>query len=253
MARKKKDKGGGWILLIILLIGLAIISTPIVLIIKSFSSFFPYLKIRKNIKGTYSDFWLSPLEKTNFKIISENLLKAINNIQEAEKIGTEEGLSRNKDGTFSLRGNRGKEIQGFIVSNKMIKNANYSKYIELRSLPQERWSTFKEAYQNFYNFLICTIGWFVSTGVLISITFPDFNTGLKSIIRFPIDLYNFFITLFTQNEFNTQVFLLQCKVLLISAGVSLIIYILISYITRFTVKKVTPYPPEVNLDNLNSY
>jgi len=58
MAKKKNDKGGGLILLLILVLGLAIIATPLVMVFGTLFSVFSYLKIRSKIKGSYSDFWL---------------------------------------------------------------------------------------------------------------------------------------------------------------------------------------------------
>ncbi len=50
MAKKKNDKGGGLILLLILVLGLAIIATPLVMIFGTLFSAFSYLKISESIK-----------------------------------------------------------------------------------------------------------------------------------------------------------------------------------------------------------
>src|ERR1035437_4722799 len=98
MAKKKNDKGSGLILLLFILLALAILATPVVMILGTVFSFFSYIKIRSKIKGNYSDFWITTTGKERFKSVSEKLVEAIENIDKAEKTGNREGLAKNKDG-----------------------------------------------------------------------------------------------------------------------------------------------------------
>lgn len=124
MAKKNNSKGGGSeiILLLILIFGIALIATPLVLIGGTIYSFVSYLRNKKFKKGNYSTFWLDNSEKSDFETIATKLLTALENIENAEKTGNNEGLAKNKDGSFSLRGNRGKEIQGIINTNTAIRS-----------------------------------------------------------------------------------------------------------------------------------
>ena len=253
MAKKKNDKGGGLILLLIFVLGLAIIATPIVMVFGILFSVFSYLKIRSKIKGSYSDFWLTSSEKSDFKTVSVKLVEAIENIEKAEKIGDKEGLARNKDGSFALRGNRGKEVQGFINTNLSVKNKYLPIYQNLKSLPQERWLKFRKIYTRFYSFLIASVAWLITTGILISKEFSDFSYGVNAIIRFPVDLVKMLFSARTGAKYENPDTLLQWKVLLISAGICLVIYLIVLFASRASAKKVSPIPPEVNMDNLNKY
>ena len=253
MAKKKNDKGGGLILLLILVLGLAIIATPIVMVFGTLFSIFSYLKIRSKIKGDYSDFWLTNSEKSDFKTVSVKLVDAIDKIEKAEKMGDKEGIARNKDGSFALRGNRGKEIQGFINTNQSIKNKYLPIYQNLKNLPQKRWLKFRNIYTRFYSFLIASVAWLITTGILISKEFSDFSYGVNAIIRFPVDLVKMLVSTRTGGDYENPDALMQWKVLLISAGICLAIYLIVLFVSRASAKKVSPIPPEVNMDNLNKY
>jgi ABC-type multidrug transport system fused ATPase/permease subunit len=253
MAKKKNDKGGGLLLLLFLLLALAIIATPIVMIIGTVISFFSYIKIRSKIRGKYSDFWLSTDGKAGFKSVSEKLVEAIGNIEKAEDTGNKEGLARNKDGSFALRGNRGKEVQGFLHTNLSIKNKYLPIYEGLKSMPQDSWLKFRKTYTRFYSFLFASICWFITAGILISKEFSDFSHGVNAILRFPTDLIKTLFPNQTGVKFENPDSLLQWKVLLISAGVCLVVYLIVLFASRPFAKSVSPMPPEVNMDNLEKY
>jgi len=91
MAKKKNDKGGGLILLLFLLLALAILATPVVMVLGSVFSLISYIKISSRIKGKYSDFWLSTSGKERFKTVSEKLVEAV------EILRKQKGLEIKKD------------------------------------------------------------------------------------------------------------------------------------------------------------
>lgn len=246
MAKKKNDNGGGYLMLLILLLGLAVIATPLVMVLGTLFSVFAYLKIKNSIKGDYSDFWLTSSEKSDFRTVAVGLVEAIENIEKAVEIGDKEGIAHNKDGSFSLKGNRGKEIQGIINTNTNIKHKYLPIYENLKSLPQERWLNFRKIYTRFYSFLGASVAWLFITGILIRKMFTSFSDGVTAVFGFPFDLLNG-----TKHE-NYDIHL-QWKVLIISAIVCLLVYLVVMFTTRDSANKVSPIPPEVNLDNLNKY
>lgn len=253
MAKKKNDKGGGLILLLLLLVALAIIATPVVMILGAVFSFFSYIKVRSKIRGKYSDFWLITREKAAFKSVSEKLVKAIDNIEKAENTGNREGLAKNKDGSFALRGNRGKEIQGIINVNQNFNDKYLPTYEDLKSMPQDSWLKFRKTYTRFYSFLFASICWFITAGILISKWFSDFSHGVNVILKFPSDLIKTLFPSQTEVKYENPDSLLQWKVLLISAGVCLVVYLIVLYASKPFAKSVSPMPPEVNMDNIDKY
>ena len=244
---KKNDKGGSLIILFLLLLGLAIIATPLVMFFGTLFSIFSYVKVRSKIKGEYSDFWLNESDKLDFKRVSTKVVEAIEKIEEAKKLGQEEGLAKNRDGSFALRGNRGKEVQAFINSNQNIIDRFNPIFQAIKSSPQERWVKFRKSYTRFYSFLIGSVCWLISTSILISKEFSDFSYGASTIIKFPVDLFSG-----QTGAEHTDKFL-QWKILLISAGITLVVYLIILLVSKETAKKVSPIPPEVSLSNYNKY
>ena len=253
MAKKKNDKGGGLILLLFLLLALAILATPVVMVLGTVFSLISYIKISSRIKGKYSDFWLSTSGKERFKTVSEKLVEAVENIEKAERIGDKEGLAKNKDGSFALRGNRGKEVQGFINTNLSIKNKYLPIYEGLKSMPQDSWLKFRKTYTRFYSFLFASICWFIAAGILIFKMFSDFSHGVNVILKFPMDLIKTLFPTQLEVKYENPDSLLQWKVLLISAGICLVVYLIVLFASRPFAEKVTPMPPEVNMNNIDKY
>jgi len=255
MAKKKNSKGGGGgiILLLILIFGIALIATPLVLIGGTIYSFVSYLRNKKFKKGNYSTFWLNSNEKSEFETVATKLLSAIENIEKAEKTGNNEGLAKNKDGSFSLRGNRGKEIQGIINTNTTIRNKYYPAYDYLRYLPQSKWKKYVNSVTNFYSFLIASLTWIISASVVISEKFEDFQQGLNTILNFPANLIKemFFTSAGYVSE--TQITSEQWYILIVSAGISIVAFFIFKLVNRIIVSKTTKMPPVVSLKNLNDY
>jgi len=251
---KKKDKGGGLIILVILILGLAIIATPIVAVLGALFTLFSYLNKRRKVRGSFSDFWLNEQEKSEFETVANKLGEALENINKANKIGDSEGLARNKDGSFTLRGNRGKEVQGFINSNQSVVNKYNPIFQYLKSLPQDRWLKFRKNYTRFYGFFFAAIAWVISTYILISKNFAEISEGMSVILRFPADLIKMVASFFVGTEPSQNPdSLIQWKILLISAGICIVVFIIISLIAKVFVKKVSPIPPEVNVNNYDKY
>lgn len=253
-SKKKEGKGGGLLLLIILLLGLILIATPIAAGLGVLIMLIPYLRKRFKVKGGKSSFWLNNAEKYKFIESVEELKKAIDNINKTNQIGDSEGIARNKDGTLSLRGNRGKELQSIINENTYSRNQNNQIFQYLRLLPQKRWREFQQVYSRFYSFLIAAIAWFAAIYYLIGQVFEDFKTGFDLILRYPKDLLSFLLSMFFGAEpAENPDFMFQWKTLGIAAVICIIIYFIARLITKLTVKIIAPLPPEVNMENVDKY
>ena len=259
--RKKKDDSGcaGILLLIllsliVLLIGISLVAIPIVAVGGAIYYFFPFWKKRKKIKGTLSDFWLNNYEKERFRTAYNKVTEALINIDKANEIGDAEGLPRKKDGTFALRGKRAKEIQSFINYNKNVVYDYDSEVRQLKTLPQKRWLEFREIYVRFFKFYYAAIAWFITAEYLISQNFSKYSEGFAVLARFPVDLVKMVLSFFgkTKSYQNPDIYI-QWEILLISGGIAILTYFIVSKVAKIYLKRVTPYPPEVDADNYNKF
>ena len=258
--KKKEDSGCAGILLLILLallvlaIGLSLVAIPIVAVGGAIYYFFPFWKKRKKIKGTLSDFWLNEYEKERFRTAYNKVVEARSNINKANRIGDEEGIPRKKDGTFVLRGRRAKELQNFINSNREIVYDNNSILYQLESLPQKRWLEFREIYVRFFKFYYAAIAWFITAEYLISQNFSKYSEGFAVLLRFPVDLVKMVLSFFSKTKtYQNPDMYIQWEILLISGGIALLTYFMVSKVAKIYLKRVTPYPPEVDADNYDKY
>lgn len=255
---KKDDSSAGGILVLVLFIILCIVVvvitlTPIIIVLGITIYWFKYNKTKKIINGNMSDFWLNAKEKEDFEYVSIKLSDAIRQIDNAKKIGENEGLTRNKDGSFSGRSNRGKQIRGAISEGISIRDENFPYYDELSYLPLNRWKKFRNSYRLYYSFLISGLFWFILTFILAITYYNSIGEGISALISFPGDFFTTILDEGITKYFSHLKTQHQWEILGISTTSFVLMFFLIFLVCTFTVKKVTPKPDEVNLDNFNKY
>jgi len=230
MARRKKSKDGNtWTVLLLLVIVLLAYITPAVLLI---GWFFNQIKIRKTksaLKGNYSDFWLDNEEKQTFVTLGNELLHAIQKVKEAEHVAIANKISRNKDGSFSARSKIGKEVRAVIEHYQPVVHSKKSVFFAMSSKPQQQWRAFSNRLGNANSFKYAFYMWLLSFIVAVS-----YLKIFKS------------INVYQQHDMLTYV-------LTGSAVVSAIVYFVCKAKPQVQAEKYTPYPPEVTLENVNSY
>lgn len=148
MARKKE--GNIFVQIFIMLLALLIFAIIVTIVISPIIFIGVCLYYKAKIKKympipqNTSDFWLNENEKQNFIEKHQTLTQAFQNIQIATNHGIEQGISKNKDGSFSRRSRIGKQVAMVIdKSNEIIEN-NQEEYRMLTNLPQQKWKEFKK-------------------------------------------------------------------------------------------------------------
>ena len=102
MAKKKEnDTAGLLIILFLILVVLYCVATPVFLVGGWIFYSLKLLFVKKGMQGNESDFWLSSEENARFRSVSSELVAAIEEVEKAEKIGEQNNISRNKDGSLN--------------------------------------------------------------------------------------------------------------------------------------------------------
>jgi hypothetical protein len=250
---RKKQSDSGVLGMLLVVLGLcyllAITVIPFVLLYGTLFSIVASLKLRNKVNGQFSDFWLTDAEKMQFKSVSKKLLNAIENIQAAEEVGEKEGLVHNKDGTFDLRSNRGKQVQSTIYANRRQKYSCTPEYEYLKELPKSRWHDFRKTYSMLCAFLFSTVAWVMSSAIVFKKDYNDVLYGYGGVLRLPIDTI---WSAFSSTE-RQPIIAGFSSVLPIAAGSSILVYLIAFYISRFFAPHISPVPPEVNMQNIDDY
>lgn len=255
-SKNKIGKGGlllGIIILAILIIGFAIISVPAICISGTIIYLFIYLYYRTKITGKMSDFWLTRDEKEDFKKTAATLQASMETIKKSNITGDNEVISRNADGSFSQNENRGKELKSIIDNKQSTINQNNDHLQYLAALPKTRWKKFRNAYSRFYSFLFASLAWIVTATIMIFKNLPDLKEGLNLIANAPKDIFKINGVIFGSDTTLDINFVIQWKILISSAIVCILVYFISIFIFRILVKKLSPVPVSVNLENYDSF
>lgn len=146
---KKAVEGLTFLIIIVVVIALivlkfaitiALLLLPIFILV--IFSYYYYLKKRNQhtFENAKQSIWCSPIELQEIKEISEIINEATEKIELANNQANSEELSRNADGSISLRSKRGKELTNIISENQFIIYNNKDKFYQLRELPIIRWN-----------------------------------------------------------------------------------------------------------------
>jgi hypothetical protein len=93
-------------------------------------------------------FWLTDELKSRFKILNHNLAVARSNKNHAIRDAEISGISKNNDGQYSMRSNKGKEVRRIIdESNEFIENAT-REITEIQDKPHSDWKQADIAFRN---------------------------------------------------------------------------------------------------------
>lgn len=256
MAQKKKDEGGGefiFLIVIFSIIGFVIIVVAPIIFISGYVYY--YFRYKKSLGHMeYSkfepDFGLTDLEKKRLKEIESEMVEIRAQIDNAHKIASKEGISRNMDLRYNARSDRGKEIQKYIDSNyKHISSLNDERKHVLGS-PEYRWRDFYKSYNfdEFYNFYkkyksfqISTLVWFFL--VIIS------QIGLFKISISFLDIFKFGYNVYFGFK-HDDIFTIATEehwiVMLIITGLSIISYFITNFISYRHIQRAFPKPVFVN-------
>jgi len=224
MARKKKG-GGIEVILYLILLVVAVI-TPIVLMIGFIYNWYKTKQVKQVLSGNISDFWLDSQDKDIFKQKHKQLISAINKVQKAEARGRQEGVSLNKDGSFSARSNVGKEIRLIIDQTKPIIDELSSEVEDLAGIPLQLWDEFNLYVRREYAFLYSLYVWFIAAG--------------------SCSIYVFVKQWKMDNAWD--------KIAIISAVICIISYFIFrNIVVAEKGAQFSPRPPEVSIENVGAY
>jgi hypothetical protein len=232
------------------LIFLSIIIVMIIWIIACVIRKKKYKKIEKIYPNkSISDFWLSESEQKKWLKTRNIFWGSKTKIDELVKISYNENLSRNKDGTISIRSNRGKEINGLLRENIKTKNTYFTILENFKFIPIRKYENVKYVFSLYnsskYSFLFYTICLYYS-----------FKHFFKSPILFLTEIYEmyflnkkeYFLTLNKNWEKNLLI------AFVISTLVSVVVFYICHYIIfKFIFAKRYSRPPEVIYSNYNIY
>lgn len=249
MARRTKDDGTGCLILII--IGVVLILLPLVPIIFGIIALINWFKFRKK-KKQYpnklpNDFWLDEREKERFKEISSNIPIANNNVVQAKNAGERENVSKNMDGSFSNRSNRGKEINKVINENQSYIDDNLWRLQMLEMQPIDDWTEMQNTFSSYFAPLY-TIGvWFITFYITFSQYFKKPLLSLSEIYSHYINGTTKFISLKEGWETNLLI------ALGITAGITLISYFILKKVGKMKFKTKYPKPEKVTKENIDDF
>jgi cation transport ATPase len=235
MSKKTSDrvaedagKAIGYILAVAVVVGIVIISC--------FPFYATYLAIsaRKKIKlilekltGLHH-FWLSPDEKKRFKILCNMTVEANENKTKAIQYAENTGITKNQDGQYSVRSQKGKEVRQIINnSDELIENAN-REIEELQNKPFADWEKADECFRD-SNASVCGLFGFI-------VALPICVLQIKNPAQY-----------FGGNDFNYIAW--WCAASLIGGLIYLIPKFLLSSPSRLYFEE----PPLVDMSNVDSW
>jgi hypothetical protein len=231
MAQKK---GNGIIFIAIMVFCVLIIflsiATPIILLVGYFYSKSKFNEIGKNLSNSVSDFWLTDKEKEQYKDTYDEYNKALNIIEKAHKKAEKANISKNKDGSYSLRSNLGKEISHTLEESEPFRDSLESDLDDFQQTPLNKWKSFNEHASreriflySFYFWCVVNIYYFIKYGfnsTKIIQAYRDISISSPLTIAAVLTIFVFIIFYFVIDDRGTQ---------------------------------FSPIPPEVTMDNVDDY
>jgi len=226
MARGRKGGGGNIILMIVMVVLLVVAAiTPIILIVGYIYYLFKLNGVKKYLSNSVSDFWLDDEEKKLFLDHTKNLALADKTIEKAKNKGIKAGVSLNMDGSFSARSNIGKEIRSTLEQYEPIRAQLSCELEEIVMTPESRWNCFNTYAQRAFAFFWAFCCWAITFAVTVIVNLSQQKTFTDT---FP-------------------------QVALIAAGVAILSFFILYFAARNRGNAYSPKPPNVSLENINSY
>lgn len=192
---KKAVEGIGALILLAIIIAIVIIKIAITLALFLFplfilTGFLYYFFIEKKISSKIEEakrgIWLTNEEETEKKKLSDTLTKAQEQISLANEQANSEGVSRNMDGSISLRSNRGKELSKIINDNSYIIYENNDNYDNLVNLPKERFNKYSSITVRKKAFLYSLISYIMGLPILMLVFLHSLSgDSFSKIMLFP--------------------------------------------------------------------
>jgi len=251
MARRKKDKKdnavGIALLIVFAVLILIAIATPIIIISGYAYNFIKGNSIKKYLRGDISDFWLNSSEKINFKKKVNNFYKVNKIIDDANKKGEDEGISRNQDGSFSARSNLGKELKNIIARHEPIQQSLREEIQQLQLLPYARWSEFNSYIKNADACILSLLAW---GGTLY---YYYIYLGKQTISDIYMPYLAIATNLFRDQSDKIKMIDGDIEMISVATVVAIISYFAFCLIFKNHGVKYTPIPEQVTLKNIDSY
>lgn len=251
MAKSKKNNVGNAfaliaILILIMLVIIALL-TPMVIFFGYFYNKIKSGKIKKELSGLMSDFWLNENEKNDFKENTEALINVNNIIQKANEDGISAGISINKNGSFSAKSNLGKRIRATLDKYEPIRDSLKNHLSGLQNLPVSRWNQFNSYLVNEKSFMISFFSWFFV--LLYKFIISDKKSVLDTVLPYLALSTNIF-----RDEQN-KIALSDGDIQMVAVATvaSLLTYAVSRFVFKNEGEKYSPRPDFVTLDNIDSY
>ena len=248
MARKKKNDSGGSIAIIAILMLIVIAwATPIVMLVGYLYNRIKAGKIRRQLSGEKSDFWLSDQEKEHFKEKLNQLAEVDKVLEEANQRGMEAGISRNKDGSFSAHSNLGKEIKATLKKYEPMKYEISVLLHELQMLPIHRWDAFNKLMKRAKSFIWAFCCWaMVLAYYAITLEKQSFLEVFKPYLALAT---NFF------RDDSNRISMVSGDIQMIAVAtiVAAVSYFAFGLLFKNAGAKYSPIPDKVTLENIDTY
>ena len=255
MARKKDNDlaGGALMIIIFVLVFVAMFIaaiTPIIIIFGFLINYGRSEEIKKEIKGDYSDFWLSDDEKCDFKNTHKEYSNVKDIIVNANNRAINAGVTRNQDGRYSARSKVGKEVRAIFERYEEPLNNLTQKFDKIRTLPLQRWTDFDNSIKKYkaygYSalaYIILIIGYGLYIG---KSSFADMYSPYKKVV-------NNLIATFTDSYTNIPLLEGEGMLLTIATIGAFIIFFSIYKLLPDQASAFSPEPPVVDSNNLDNY
>ena len=148
-------------------------------------------KNKQKIDEAKISIWYSEQEKSELDELSSIISNAQEKINLVNEKADSEGVSRNKDGSISLRSNLGKELMKVIDENNYLIYENQDRYLELNELPLNRWKQFLIIYVRKNTFLYTLIGYLTALPIMTFIFLQSLSSvAFKKVLFFPSSMFN---------------------------------------------------------------
>lgn len=247
---KQKDSGGGdltLIILILLVIAIAAAIAPIFLIGALIYYTLKFKKKYPNLSGTYRDFWLNESEKAEFKKWYKLEVDSNKMIDEANQMADDHELSRNMDGRISSRSDLGKKLLEVISENRDVLRDASRSIGYLSRKPLRQWEEFFELYKYYFGFRISSIVYFI--GLPIMCQFKYFKLSLQDALLFGYNLYRGIGV--KDYGIGKYVYKENLFGLTLVAAIALASYYFAKHVSIRQANKLSPEPPEIDIDNID--
>jgi len=194
-----------------------------------------------------SDFWLDDEEAKRFELLDSNLRIAQRNVKSFIEQGNSEGISKNKDGSFSSRSKRGKEINAGLSENQGYIDNHIYEYDDLKESPYSKWFSLRKIFINFNSFIGV---FFVWVAAFIYFFIKDVSSSLSKIV----DIVNFYfgdlMVILDMPDNWESAFI---WVLVYASLISVLGYFIGRVMGSIRFKAAFEEPPLVNIENLKTY